>query len=301
MAQVIKIINKIENFINYFYLISLVFTVAILAQVIKMNFRVLLLSGLQHEINNFDENDIPNFYKIIFKLFALKKYNKFSIAYEDMSYSKMTLDLYNKLLINDKKELTVIIQIDYIKLLKMYGENQLCDWMLLNVKLKEDDYDSITVQEFQNIDELEDEFGHFCYLQIDSEKINLDNTFYNFQIIIKYYYDDEIDKINIVDCKGNKCRKYLDKCKERYCESCHGELNDLYISQLLELCFSEVEYNNEDILSKNYRYHDDCDSDDDVDERYIKLLFDPEYECYLSSLCLTDRNVIKINYFTEIS
>ena len=132
-----------------------------------MKVKLHLLSGQENEINNFEETDIPNFNKIIFKLFALKNYNKFSIIYEVVPYSEMTLDLFNKLLINDKKELTIIIQIDYIKLLKIYGNNQLCKWTLLNVNLKEVEDEEITYQELEYIDELNDESGSFCYLLIE--------------------------------------------------------------------------------------------------------------------------------------
>jgi hypothetical protein len=132
------------------------------------------------------------------------------IIYEDLTYDKFTLDLYNKLLINDEKEINIYI-IDYIKLIKNHGNKQKVNWKLLNDHFEED------------------ELGKFCYLQIDGNNINLNNNFYNFQIIIKYYYEDKMDEINYVNCRGFKCRRIFPKCRERYCEGCFGNISEMFI------------------------------------------------------------------------
>ena len=109
--------------------------------------------------------------------------------------------------------------------------------------------------------------------------------------------------VNYVECRGNKCRNEFPNCRERYCTSCFGDLCDLNTSQLIELCLTEVEYSSDIILDRNYGYHDDYtnyNSDSDSDhEEFINLLFNSSIYCYLSTLCLYNENIIKINYFTE--
>jgi hypothetical protein len=198
-------------------------------------------------------------------------------------------------------EESVLKDIDYIKLIQIYGDKQIVNWTLLdsNFQKHTHDYDSSVLFE-KLMTELEDEFGNFCYLQIDGINIHLDNNFYDFQIIIKYYFGEKFNEFNEVDCSGGKCRRYFPRCRERHCSSCYGDFNYLYTSKKLELCFIEIKCTNSIILTRNYGLNDDySDSDSDNNNETIKIIFDGTDSCYLSSLNLNNNNIYKINLFIK--